>query len=104
MNVLFQNSILILGVLGVLAFITNIIVEMTKELDPIKKMPTKLYAIIIAAFVNLICLMICCEYKCITITVSSVILALVASFIVAFISTYGWESFDELKNRFIKGE
>ena len=48
MDVLFQDSILILGVLGVLAFITNIIVEMTKDLDPIKKMPTKLYTFILA--------------------------------------------------------
>ena len=38
------------------------------------------------------------------VNISSVILALLASFIVAFISTYGWESFDELKDRFIKGE
>ena len=104
MDVLFQDSILILGVLGVLAFITNIIVEMTKDLDPIKKMPTKLYAIIVSAFVNLVSLIICCEYKEMKVTISSVILALLASFIVAFISTYGWESCDELKDRFIKGE
>ena len=41
MQILAENSVLLIGILGALAFAVSLIVEVLKELPGIKKIPTK---------------------------------------------------------------
>lgn len=95
-----QNSMVLLASLGFLAFIVNIITEMTKDINPIKKIPTKLYVILVSIIVNFLCLIIYNKFENKAINISYFIIAFIASFVVAYISTYGWDTFNELKDRF----
>lgn len=96
-----QNSMLLLASLGLLAFIVNIITEMTKDINPIKKIPTKLYVVFVSMIVNFLCLIIYNKFESNIINTSYFIIAFLASFVVAYISIYGWDTFNELKDRFI---
>lgn len=93
-----QSNQLII-ILGLLAFTVNIIVELTKDLKYIKDVPTKLYTILISLIINISYLII----SKIQINISNILVALIGAFFVAFISIYGWETFDDLKDRFEKG-
>ena len=87
-----------LGLIGLLAAATAIIVEVLKAVVP-KSFPTKALAMIVSFVVVL-------GYTIIfgTITVSSIILAIFGGFVVSFISMFGFDSFKEIVNRFIGGE
>ena len=100
MTVLTNNMSVILGVLTVLAFVVNIIVQITKELIP---MPTKAWAIIVSFIVTISSTYIASSYKILEFTVSNVILSSVGSFIVAYVSMYGFDTFKELWERFKGG-
>lgn len=96
-----QNSMLLLASLGFLAFIVNIITEMTKDINPIKKIPTKLYVVFVSIIVNFLCLIVYSNFENNVINISYFIVAFLASFVIAYISIYGWDTFNELKDRFI---
>lgn len=96
-----QNSMILLASLGLLAFIVNIITELTKDINPIKKIPTKLYVIFVSIIVDFLCLIVYSNFENKAINIVNFIIAFIASFVVAYISIYGWETFNELKDRFI---
>lgn len=99
-NVLAQNATAIIGVLGALAFMVVIIAELTKDLPFIKKLPTKLWVIIVSMVV---CIMGIVIYFAITeepLRWYYIVLAFFAAFIVAYIAIYGWENTKELWERF----
>ena len=87
-----------LGLVGILAAATAIIVEVLKAVIP-KSFPTKALAMIVSFVVVL-------GYTIVfgTITVSSIILAIFGGFVVSFISMFGFDSFKEIVNRFTGGE
>ena len=87
-----------LGLIGLLATATAIIVEVLKAVVP-KSFPTKVLAMIVSFVVVL-------GYTIVfgTITVSSIILAIFGGFVVSFISMFGFDSFKEIVNRFAGGE
>lgn len=103
-DLIVQFSISILGMIGVLALIVTIITEMTKDIYKICNIPTKLYVIIVSMVVNIMCLIIYGDNVDSSIDASYYLLAFMSSFVVAYISTYGWESFDELRKRFMRKE
>lgn len=101
MNSILNNATTLLGILTVLAFIVNIIVQLTKELVP---MPTKLWTIIVSIVVTVICTYIvggCYEF--IEFTPATVLLSIVGAFIVAYVAMYGFDTFKELWEKFKKG-
>ena len=95
MKILAENSVLIIGILGALAFAVSLITELLKDLPGIKKVPTKAFVILISLIVNV-------AYASIPLLWYYVALAVFAAFVVAYISMYGWDTFKELKDRFIK--
>ena len=101
MTALTNNMNIILGVLMVLAFVVNIIVQITKELIPL---PTKAWAIIVSLIVTISSTYIASSYKMFDFTISNIILSSVGSFIVAYIAMYGFDTFKELWERFRDGE
>ena len=96
-----NNTSAIVGVLTALAFAVNIIVQLTKSFGPL---PTKLWCILVAITVNLSALTFCSVSGIAKLSVSGVILAIFASFIVAYAAMYGFDTLKELWQRFKEGE
>lgn len=84
----------IIGALGLLEIIVTIITEVLKNILP-QNFPTK-------ALVLIVSLMVTITFTLIfgTISVKSIFIGIVGSFAVAFISMYGWDTFNELIVRF----
>lgn len=90
------------GILAVLAFLVNVVVEVTKNVGLLKKIPTDIYATVVS-----ILLTIASYFVLISVTARGFIwyefiLALFAGFIVAFVAIYGWTKLNELWERFKK--
>lgn len=88
----------VLGLVGILAAATAIIVEVLKAVLP-KSFPTKALTMIVSFVVVLV-------YTFVfgTITVTSIIMAIFGGFVVSFISMFGFDQFKEIINRFTGGE
>ena len=91
----------ILGVIMAIAFLVNIIVQLTKGFIPL---PTKLWCILVAVTVVLAVLFVGVSMQLVELNAASVLLSLFGSFIVAFIAMYGFDTFKELWKRFKAGE
>lgn len=102
MQALTENSVVIIGILGALAFAVSLIVEVLKELPGVKKIPTKAFVIITSLVVTVVALLIYVAYAGIPLLWYYVVLAVFAAFVVAYISMYGWDTLKELKDRFVK--
>lgn len=88
----------VLGLVGILAAATAIIVEVLKAVLP-KSFPTKALTMIVSFVVVLV-------YTFVfgTITATSIIMAIFGGFVVSFISMFGFDQFKEIINRFTGGE
>ena len=101
MEMITNNMSSVLGVVMMLAFIVNIIVQITKEYIPL---PTKLWCILVSASVVIGAMLVAVTLGYINFSVAGIILAIIGSFIVAFIAMYGFDTFKELWKRFKEGE
>lgn len=98
-----DNSVMILGVLGLLAFFVEIFVQLTKDLPGIVKLPTKAYVIIVSLVVCVLALYIYSAWQNMAVPWYYVVLTVGGAFIVAYLSMYGWDTMKELYGRFTKG-
>lgn len=96
-----SNGVTLVSVVGVLAFFMTIVTQLTKDFIP-KVIPTKLYVLLLSLVVTVAGILCFLQYKNIEIKFYIVVGAIALGFIVAFIATYGWEEFKELKDRFVK--
>lgn len=96
------NLVSILGVLGMLAFAVSLITQLIKDLPGIEKVPTKLLVMIISLVVCTAGLFGYGAYEGIAVLWYYIMLAVFTSFVVSYISFYGWDTFTELYNRFAK--
>lgn len=101
MEIIMNNTGSVLGIVMVLAFVVNIIVQITKEFIPL---PTKLWCILVSATVIIGAMLAVVTLGYINFSVTGIILAIIGSFIIAFIAMYGFDTFKELWERFKKGE
>lgn len=95
-----QNTTVITGVLSALAFVITIIVELTKELPLIKRIPTKLWTITISIIVCITAVIVYVAITAIKFQWYYIALTFLAAFIVAYIAMYGWKNTKELYDRF----
>lgn len=95
-----QNTTIITGVLSALAFVITIIVELTKELPLIKRIPTKLWTITISIIVCITAVIVYVAITAIKFQWYYIALTFLAAFIVAYIAMYGWKNTKELYDRF----
>jgi hypothetical protein len=103
----FVNEVLtylpiILTVLGAMAFIVSIIVQVTKEVWLIKRLPTKIWTLIVSVILCNVIYMAYISYVGTTIRFHYLIAIIISGFPVSYIATYGWDSFNELYKRFKK--
>ena len=96
-----SNASLLAGVVTAIAFMVNIIVQITKSFIPL---PTKLWCILVAITVNLCALTFCSVSGIAEVNTAGVIFSVFAGFIVAYIAMYGFDTLKELWKRFKDGE
>ena len=102
MKVLTGNTVIIIGVLGTLAFAVSLITERLKDLPGIKKVATKALVILISLIVTVAALIVYVAYAGVRFLWYYIVLAVFAVFVVAYIAMYGWDTLKELKDSFIK--
>ena len=95
-----NNTSVLLGVLMVVAFVVNIIVQLTKGIVPI---PTKLWVIIVSAVVTMASVFIGASFDYLRIDAATILLSLIGSFVVAYVAMYGFDTLKELWTRFKGG-
>lgn len=101
-DLLAQNATAIIGILGALAFMVVVMVELTKELPLVKKVPTKLWTIIVSMLVCIAAVVIYFAFTAASLYWYYIALAFFGAFIVAYIAMYGWENAKDLYDRFKK--
>ncbi len=88
-----------LTVIGVLAFITALIVQVIKELPGLSILPTSLVALIVAEVVTVLTLVTYCSYTRTVLMWYYVTSALICGFIVYMVATGGWEKLNTIWKR-----
>ena len=94
----------IITAVGVIAAIVSIITEMTKEIGFLKRIPTILQVIILSIALWIATYLATCEMSYITFTWYYLVAVIVAGFITAYVSSYGWEKLNDAFKRYKKGE
>lgn len=97
-----NNFALVIGLIGVIAFVLNIIVELTKDLPFLKDIPTVAYVLVLSPVLCLLAYFGYISYVGATVLWYMVVAVIVGSFVVAYVAMYGWEKFYELWERFSK--
>lgn len=95
-----ETVTILLGVLAILAFMVNVIVEMTKGLPGITRIPTKAWCLLISMLVCVISVLIYMAYMQITILWYYIVLAILGAFVVGYLAMYGWDTLKELWDRY----
>ncbi len=86
-------------IIGVLAFITAVIVQTVKEMPYLKDAPTSLVALMIAETITVLALFAGCQYMDISILWYYVCAAIIAGFIVYLVATGGWDKLNDIWQR-----
>ena len=84
---------------GVLAFLTSLIVQVIKELPGIKNIQTNVVALIVAAALCIVAMLLLCTYYNMLVVWYYVVAALVAAFLVYLVATGGWEKLKAIWDR-----
>ena len=88
---IFNYATILLTVMAVLVFATNIIVEMVKNLFP--KVPTNLVAVIVALIVTVLAMLILCAVMEITVMWYYAVGAVVLGLFVGYAAMFGFDKF-----------
>ena len=86
-------------IIGVLAFLTSVIVQTIKEMPYLKDVPTSLVALVVAEIITVLALFTGCQYFTVIIMWYYVTSAIIAGFIVYLVATGGWEKLKEIWDR-----
>lgn len=99
MNVMMQYVTYGLAVLGVLAFMVSIVVQVIKELPKLNKIPTSIVALVTSLILCPVAVVVMCTYYKMVITWYYIIASVVAAFIVYLVATGGWEKVKSIWDR-----
>ena len=88
---LFEYGSILLAVIAVLVFVTNIIVEVIKGIVP--KIPTNIVAVVIALIVTVVALLILCSVLEITVMWYYAVGAVVLGIFVGYAAMFGFDKF-----------
>lgn len=102
MEQLTQYAAVMLGIMGALAFVINIIVEMTKELPFIKKMPTKAYTMLVSIVVCEVALIIYFAVNGMALLWYYLVAVFFGAFIIAYLALFGWDALSDVYKRYKK--
>lgn len=99
----FTDISFLMMVFGILATVLSVITEITKELGPLKKIPTELQVIVTSLVLTPVTMLALAQYYKITVEWFMVFASFIAAFVIAYISMYGWEKllgiYDRMKGK-----
>ena len=98
-NVMMQYVTYGLALIGVLAFLVSIIVQVIKELPGLNQIPTSIVALVTSLILCPMALVILCTYYKMVVTWYYIIASVVAAFIVYLVATGGWEKVKSIWDR-----
>lgn len=88
-----------LALIGGLAFLVSIIVQVIKELPGLKNIPTSIVALVASLVLCPVALTVLCTYYKTVITWYYVFASFLAAFVVYLVATGGWEKVKEIWDR-----
>lgn len=94
-----EHITMVLIVIGVLAFVTSVIVQTIKEMPMFKDVPTELVALAVAELVAVIATCAGCNYFRIMILWYYIVAAIIAGFFIYMIATGGWDKLKSIWER-----
>ena len=87
-------------IVGILAFVVSVIIEVIKNVSFLKKIPTDLVVIVLSEVLTVLSFLAYMSYNSIAVTWYLAVGSFIAGFFVAFVAMYGWDKITELYNRF----
>lgn len=91
-----------IGIISALAFVVNVIVEMTKDMGFLKKLPTNVYVVVLSVILTVVAYAVAGSILSIPFEWYAFILAAFAGFIVAYIAMFGWDKLQEVREKYKK--
>ena len=91
-----------MAVVGVLAFVVSVITQVFKGVGALNKIPTDILVFVLSIVLTVVTYVAYMDYIQQTVIWYMFIVAVIAGFMVAFVSMYGWEKISELWKRFYK--
>lgn len=98
-NMIMQYVTYGLILLGALAFVVSLIVQVIKEMPGVSKLPTSAVALAVSMIICPVALVVLCGYFDIVVTWYYVFAAFIAAFIVYLVATGGWEKVKDIWER-----
>ena len=102
MQALITNMTIVLAIIGALAFMVSVITQVIKGVGVFNKVPTDIVVFILSIGITVATFVAYMQYIQMTILWYMRLAAIMAGFVVAFVSMYGWEKLSELWKRFGK--
>lgn len=100
---LFGYTFSILAVIGIFAFIVNIVTEMIKGFGVIKKIPTRITALLVSIVVVFSGMLVYLNYADIAFVWWYAVVSFFAAFIVGYLSIFGWDTLNDAWSRYVPG-
>ena len=91
-----------LGTIALLASLVSVIVELTKSIGFLKRVPTAAYVVVISLAVTLAAYFAIIDANNTAFAWYEIVLTIFASFVVAYVAMYGWSRLHEVWQRFKK--
>ena len=91
---------LALLIIGVLAFLVSLIVQVIKNVGFLKRVPTDAVVIVLSILLTVVLLLAYASYMALVILWYYILAAIIAGFIVAYVAMFGWSKLYALYVRF----
>ncbi len=95
-------SVLIMAI-GVIAFVTSVITQVTKTWGFLDKIPTTIQVYVTSLVLTVLAVVIYIQFNKMAMVWYYIVGAVILSFFVSFVVTNGWDQLSELWSRFNKG-
>ena len=87
-------------IIGALAFLVSLIVQVIKNVGFLKRVPTDAVVIVLSILLTVLLLIACASYMGLVIPWYYMLAAIIAGFIVAYVAMFGWSKLYALYVRF----
>lgn len=104
MEMILSNMTLLIGIIGMLAFMVSLVTQVFKGVGAFAKIPTDLFVMVLSIGITVTAFVAYMQYIQQTIIWYMILAAIMAGFVVAFVAMYGWDKISELWKRFYKGQ
>jgi hypothetical protein len=98
-NAMMQYVTYGLALIGALAFLVSIVVQVIKEMPGLNKIPTSIVTLVTSLILCPVALIILCTYYKMVITWYYVFASFLAAFVVYLVATGGWEKVKSIWDR-----